>query len=232
MLYLLQIIYKWLSIIFISILSLFNIGNYTESEALVSNSNNEKDVSIVSTIIPYATNYIYNSKWPSNKYNVLKEGVLGVSYEDSNGTHVIQEPIEATVEQGTGPYGIFVGRLTGYGPDCPGCSKVGNVGCLTKNKKRHSLINDGIYYTDDEYGQVRIVAAAKYFPCGTIIQVTKDDVDPFYVVVLDRGGSMNYAWSEGRVWMDLAYESNTLATVLSDNMTGRNVEFSVQRWGW
>ena len=42
---------------------------------------------------------------------------------------------------------------------------------------------------------------------------------------------MNKAWSEGRVWMDLAYESNAMAG--SDNLTGRNIiKFSVQRWGW
>lgn len=229
-LYLLQVIYKWLSILFMSILSLFDVVGYEENDLLAMNSNDDKDISIVSNVTSYQTDYIYNSKMPKNLSKTLEEGIPGVSYQDEKGLHVIQEVSNETVEQGTGAYGLFTGRLTGYGPDCVGCSKVGNVACKTKTKQKHSLMKDGIYYTDDEYGKVRIIAAAKYFPCGTIVQITKAGNVPFYAVVLDRGGSMNNAWSEGRVWMDLAYETEAVAG--SDNLTGKNIEFSVQRWGW
>lgn len=231
MLYLLQVIYKWLSVLCVSILSLFGIGNYNETEIFIDNFNHKKDVSVVSTVTAYGTDYIYNSKLPSNVSNVLKEGILGISYEDETGDHIIQEMENEIVEKGIGAYGLFKGTLTGYGPDCVGCSKLGNVACLTETKQKHSLITNGIYYTDDEYGKVRIVAAATAFPCGTIIQISKEAQTPFYAVVLDRGGSMNYAWSEGRVWIDLAYEADAMAG--SDNLTGRNnINFSVQRWGW
>ena len=228
--YLLQIVYKWFQIALLSLISIFNVAPY-EEENNVLNNNNNKDNSIINQITPYTTNYQYNPKLPSNISNTITEGVIGISYiEDDNTVKVVQEMQPEVVEKGTGAYGLYVGRLTGYGPDCAGCSKVGNVACLTESKTKHSLINDGIYYTDDEYGKVRIVAATKDFTCGTIIQITKQDVTPYYVVVLDRGGSMEYAWSEGRVWMDLAYESE--AVVLGDDLTGRNIEFSVQRWGW
>ena len=229
--YLCQVIYKWIQVALVSFVSLFSITSYEEINVVFNNNDHQKDTNIISTVTPYTTIYEYNSKLPSNISKVITPGIVGISYEEDDKTiTVVQEMQPEVVEKGSGAYGLYTGRLTGYGPDCVGCSKVGNVACLTENKKNHSLINDGIYYTDDEYGKVRIVSAAKVFPCGTIIQISQDDSFPFYAVVLDRGGSMEYAWSEGRVWMDLAYESN--AVVLNDSLTGRNIEFSVQRWGW
>ncbi len=228
---LLQVGYKWIQVALVSLVSIFNVASYEEVNVLFDSSSDEKDTNVVSEIIPYTTVYEYNSKLPSNISNVITPGVIGISYEEEDSSvTVVQTMQPEVVEQGSGAYGLYTGRLTGYGPDCVGCSKVGNVACFTEGKTNHSLISDGIYYTDDEYGKVRIVAAAKSFPCGTIVQISQDDNAPFYAVVLDRGGSMEYAWSEGRVWMDLAYESNSV--VLNDSLTGRNIEFSVQRWGW
>ena len=230
--YLLQVLFKWIQVMFVSLLSFLNVSFYQETDMFFNISSDEKDTNIVNDVTPYTTIVKYNSKLPSNISNVLTEGVVGLSYVNSDDeVTVVQEMEPEVIEKGSGAYGLYTGTLTGYGPDCVGCSKVGNVACFTENKENHSLIIDGIYYTDDEYGKVRIVAAAKAFPCGTIVQITKEGETPFYAVVLDRGGSMNSAWNEGRVWMDLAYESNALAG--SDNLTGRNIiRFSVQRWGW
>ena len=88
-----------------------------------------------------------------------------------------------------------------------------------------------MYYTDTEFGKVRILAAAtSKFKCGTIVKVNKEGQTPFTAVVLDTGGSMRKAWSEGSVWMDLAYSTEAMAG--SDNLTGRNIKFEVQRYGW
>lgn len=229
--YVAQVIYKWFQIILMMLISNFNVASYEEVNLLYANNLDEDISNIINVVTPYTTIYKYNPKLPNNISNIITSGVVGLSYlEDDNSVTIVQEMQPAVVEKGSGAYGLYVGRLTGYGPDCAGCSKVGNVACFTENRANHSLITDGVYYTDDEYGKVRIVAATKAFPCGTIIQINKEGVTPYYAVVLDRGGSMDYAWSEGRVWIDLAYESN--AVVLNDNLTGRNVEFSVQRWGW
>lgn len=230
--YLCQVIYKWVQVALVSFVSLFSITSYEEINVVFNNNDHQKDTNIISSVTPYTIIYEYNSKLPSNISKVITPGIVGISYEEDDKTiTVVQEMQPEVVEKGSGAYGLYTGRLTGYGPDCVGCSKVGNVACLTENKKNHSLINDGIYYTDDEYGKVRIVSAAKAFPCGTIIQITKEGGMTFYAVVLDRGSSMDSAWNQGIVWMDLAYESNTMSG--SDNLTGNNnIEFSVQRWGW
>ena len=229
--YILQILYKWIQILLMSIISLFHIISYQDIYVNFNSETDVKDTTIVNTITPYTTVVQYNTKLPNNLSKVITPGVVGLSYvtADNNVKHV-QLMEEQIIEKGTGAYGLFVGTLTGYGPDCIGCSKVGNVACKTRTGEKHSLITDGIYYTDEEYGHVRILSAATAFPCGTIVQVTKQGQIPFYAVVLDRGGSMNSAWAQGRVWMDLAYEANAMAG--NDSLTGKNIEFSVQRWGW
>lgn len=234
--YLLQLVGKWISILFVSFISLFNIDIYNEEKLEVNNENKGKDLKVINNIIEYDTVVTYNNKLPNTVTNVIKEGTVGLTYVQETETNeiketVIQEPEAELVEKGTGPSGNFVGRLTGYGAGCPGCSKVANVACYTESGKNHSLTNDGIYYEDDEYGKIRILSAASAkFPCGTIIEVTKDGKEPFYGVVLDRGGTMNSEWSKGKVHIDLAYESNS--NVGTDGLTGYNINFKVKRWGW
>ncbi len=77
----------------------------------------------------------------------------------------------------------FKGKLTHYGPDCVGCG--GTTACRGQNVR-----NGNIYYNDKEYGKIRIVAADRSLPCGSIIKINIDKYDPdgMYAVVLDRGG--------------------------------------------
>ncbi len=229
--YILQILYKWIQVLLLTVISLFRIVPYQDLYMNFNSGNDLKDTTVVNDVTPYTTVIQYNSKLPNNLSKIITPGIVGLSYvTDDNLIKSVQEMEAEVIEKGTGAYGLFVGTLTGYGPDCVGCSTVGNVACKTQVGGKHSLITDGIYYTDEEYGSVRILSAATAFPCGTIVQVTKEGQIPFYAVVLDRGGSMNSAWAQGRVWMDLAYESNAMSG--NDSLTGKNIEFSVQRWGW
>lgn len=230
---LLQLVGKYITLCVVSVLSVFNIGNYNEKEAVINNNNIEKDVPVINTITDYDTVVQYNNKLPSNVENIVKEGVVGLSIEDTENTEevIIQQVSNEVVEKGAGDYGIYAGKLVGYGPDCIGCSGEGYVACRTEDKSKFSLYYDGIYYEDDEYGKVRVVAAAtKKFPCGTIVKITNGNKDPFMVVVLDTGGTVIKAWNNGAVIMDLAYTENALAG--SDGLTGNNITFEVQRWGW
>jgi len=188
---------------------------------------------IVNEVEPYGTDYVYIENMPSTAEPiVLSEGVNGLdyTYDGLNYIHLSDKKNEV-VQVGSGKQGNYSGKLTGYGPDCPGCSKVGNVACRTKAGTNHSLIYDGLYYNDDAYGSVRILAADNSaFPCGTIVKVDNGSLKEFYGIVLDSGSAMRGAWKEGIVWMDLAF--STQAEALTGGATSSNTTFNVQRWGW
>ena len=113
----------------------------------------------------------------------------------------------------------FVGTLTGYGPDCVGCS--GIVGCFPYQ----NVTNGNIYYEDSTYGKIRILAADKNIPCGSIIKISNYDFieGDFYGIVLDRGSAIN------GLTMDLLYESESETVKI-----GRTYEinFKIERWGF
>jgi 3D (Asp-Asp-Asp) domain-containing protein len=230
-LYLLELVSKWISIfvvMFANFVGNIQFGNTTIS---IDNVNNNKNINIVSNIINYDTIFEYNEKLPSTIKNVLVPGAAGLSYTDaSKNVNILKEPVSELIEVGTGPVGEYVGKLTGYGPDCPGCSAVGNVACHTREKTNHSLINDGIYYDDYEFGEVRILAADfTLFGCGTIIKVENSRLGTFYGVVLDTGSAMNNAWrTNHNVLLDLAFEKEEGTRYITQS----NIKYSVQRWGW
>lgn len=113
---------------------------------------------------------------------------------------------------------FFYGTMTGYGPDCEGCG--GRVGCAPYTDVRNT-----IYFNDNSYGQVRILASDPGIPCGTIIKFsnvsfTNEEVT---AIVLDRGGAI-----KGTLF-DLLVESEAAADAVGRQ---RNVRYEVQRWGW
>ena len=229
-LYLVQIIIKFLRMLFIAFISFFNITIYAERENISQNNIINQN--------EYAVNKI-TIKEEKNKVNTVKKAETKTVKANNkpevelkpSPNNVVTQEAPKTVPKQAEIIETFTGKLTGYGYDCVGCSGYGNLACKTKEKKTHSLKEDGIYYTDSEFGKVRIIAAAtSKFKCGSIIKITKEGQEPFTAVVLDTGGSMRKAWSEGTVWMDLAYESNAMAG--SDNLTGKNIKFEIQRYGW
>ena len=114
----------------------------------------------------------------------------------------------------------FVGTLTGYGPDCPGC--LGMVYC----KPNPNVLNGNIYYEDKEYGKLRILAADYSIPCGSIIKIENFKFipgDEFFGIVLDRGSAIV------GLTMDLLYPSEDDTVIIGRQ---RNIIFTVERWGW
>lgn len=228
---LLHLVGKYLVALFITAISFFNISGYKENKIGKQNSQLNKNGPIV-TAISYNTEVTYNDKRPSNLSKVLNKGEVGLSYydEETNKTIVIKNEKSHVVEQGSGAYGIYKGRLVGYGPDCVGCSGEGYLACRTKTGDAFSLKHDGIYYDDEEYGKVRILAANLYeFPCGTMVKVEKEDGKSFNAIVLDRIGTQ----LEGQTLMDLAYSTQTDKSVFAaDGLVGYNITFNIQRWGF
>ena len=203
------------------------------SGTTIKNPTPNMTATIINEVQAYDTEYVYNASIPSTADPLtLIEGVNGLeyTYDGLNYTR-LSDKVNAVVQIGTGMQGIFNGKLTGYGPDCPGCSTVGNVSCLTREGFNHSLTTDGLYYNDVVYGNLRILAADhSIFPCGTVVKINNGVLNEFNGIVLDTGYAMRNAWTQGIVWMDLAFSSQEEA--LTGGATSSNTMFSVQRWGW
>lgn len=113
----------------------------------------------------------------------------------------------------------FVGEMTAYKANCKGCT--GLVACPPSQDVR----NNNIWYQDKTYGKVRIVAADRNIPCGTIVEITNITFSNETItgIVLDRGGAI-----KGNIMDFLVGESDDM------DIVGRqkNVNYEVVRWGW
>lgn len=112
----------------------------------------------------------------------------------------------------------FIGELTGYAGDCPLCSGV--VAC----RPRINVLKKGIYFTDKQYGTIRMVASSKRYPCGTILRFKAGKVssEPIIAVVMDRGVGGNN--------IDLLMDNEDEARKKVGRI--RNLEFDILRLGW
>lgn len=113
----------------------------------------------------------------------------------------------------------FIGTMTGYGPDCVGCG--GKTGC----PPRQDVRNGNIYFNDNEYGQIRIVATDRSIPCGSIVRISNltFSSEPIIAIALDRGGAI-----VGNT-MDLLYASEHETKSIGRQ---KNIQFDIIRWGW
>lgn len=95
----------------------------------------------------------------------------------------------------------YVGKMTAYGPDCYGCTS-------GRTASGQYVMDGNIYYNDKTFGNIRIVAADKSIPFGSIIKISGLSIspDPILAIVLDRGGMIGFA--EGKhSYFDLLYKS-------------------------
>lgn len=126
---------------------------------------------------------------------------------------VVQEPIKEVAPVPSSNEVIY-GKMSGYGPDCIGCS-----GYVASGQ----YVGSGnYYYYDDEYGQLRIVAADKKYKFGTVVRIN----DSMLAIVLDRGGSIGIG---KKFLFDLLYESEEVA---NKNGVSNNVKFEILRNGF
>ena len=204
-----------LKIILISLSNLFNYQSSPKEEV---------------KIIDYETEYVYAEKYSEGEEIILNDGEVGYSYFINGELVSVKEPVNKILQVGTHKNADYKGVLTGYGPDCYGCSKQGYVACKTSSKKSWSLINDGIIYMDSDYGDVNIVASdTTLFPCGTIIEINNSNYKNILAVVLDTGYTMRKAWRLNNVvHLDLAFGSEKGTNAV----TNRNTNYHVKRWGW
>lgn len=111
----------------------------------------------------------------------------------------------------------FYGQLTGYGPDCDGC-----IGITTSG---YDVRGGNIYYEDNLYGKLRILAADKKVPFGTIMRITVPNIykEPIVAIVLDRG----YLIKNDK--FDLLFNNEEETKPVGRQ---KNVKFEVLRYGW
>ena len=114
---------------------------------------------------------------------------------------------------------VYNGPITAYGPDC--------VGCTTGKTASGYNVRNTIYYNDKEYGNVRIVAADKSLPFGTIVRISNlsNFKDPIIAIVLDRGSAIGF---KKRVYFDLLYKSEKE----TNSFGKRNATFEILRRGY
>ena len=147
-----------------------------------------------------------------NKYNSIKEA------EKEEETPFYDSFYDAIAVASSSPV-AFMGTLTAYGPDCPGCT--GNSAC----PPRQNFKNGNIYFDDQVYGTVRVVAADRSIPCGSIVRISGINIysEPILAVVMDRGGAVTGNH------MDLLFTSQTN---LEGFATSHNIKFEIIRYGW
>lgn len=105
----------------------------------------------------------------------------------------------------------FDGIIKNYFQECEDCFK--DLKCI-KN------INS-IYYDDNLYGTVRIIAADQSIPCGSIIKITDYMDNKIYGIVLDTINNSN------------VFEINILNKKINNNLTDKeSVNFKIERWGY
>ena len=214
--------------VFSFFIALFFMFNFNDKIVFVSNNDFNKSSNISLVSIPYETEVIYSNDLLIGEERVVREGSDGFAISDSS--IVVISPVNRVIERGRDILSVSYGSTTGYGADCIGCS--GTVACSTRNGS-HNLLSDGIYYNDSEYGNVRIIAADNsLFSCGTVMEIDNGIMDPFMAIVLDTGGAMRNAWSNGNILIDIAFSyENSIGINNATNRSG-NVKFKVYRNGW
>jgi len=116
----------------------------------------------------------------------------------------------------------LVGNLVGYGPDCYGCTSM-------KTASGKYIGEGNIYYNDATYGKIRIVAGDYSYPFGTIVRISNVDFyndEPFYAVVLDRGGNIG---KNKKFLFDLLFASEQEALALGKEI---NIKYEIMRLGY
>ncbi len=109
----------------------------------------------------------------------------------------------------------YTGYITAYGPDCKGCSGITASGLNVKNT---------IYYHDKEYGKIRIVAADKSIPFGTIVRINYHKTIVI-AIVLDRGSAIGF---NRNALFDLLYKSERE----SNKFGKKKASFEILRYGY
>ena len=160
----------------------------------------------------------------TKKEEAQKENIVSKNEEVKQESKKEEKKEEATTNKNDDVKVLetLTGSLAGYGPDC--------YGCTSFRTASGRYIGDGnIYYEDEDYGKIRIVAGDKSYPFGTIVRISNTyygDNSDIYAIVLDRGGGVGKG---KRFLFDLLFETESAASKAGSR---KNVKFEILRLGY
>lgn len=151
--------------------------------------------------------FVINIKYEANTYTYILSPKYMYNIDNFNKIKKENEVLDK-----------FTGTITGYGPDCDGCIGITASGYDVRNT---------IYYNDKTYDNVRVLAADKSLPFGTIIKVSNlKNYNDFIGIVLDRGSAISF---DGFSQIDLLFESENYSYNFGRK---ENVIFEILRLGY
>ena len=134
------------------------------------------------------------------------EKVAEVSEEEKKDKHYSLPPVLNFID--TSNYQAISSEIitmSHYGHDCSGAA------CSLGLTASGYFIGDGrVYYNDPTFGSVRIIAADKKYPLGTIVRIGYND-GAITAIVLDRGGEIG---DHGKFQVDLLTPSEAVSSKL------------------
>lgn len=178
------------------LLMLFSTEGNNDKVTVVNNDNFNKMAD--STVTLFEEEELMTSQLDETHVVVLDDNTIEVDDEDI----YLEEVTDTTVDNVTSLEAVletYTGILTGYGPDCAGCGNFNTGKVVTSSGYHVSNIVDGaiepaftITYNDEEYGEVRIVAADANIPFYSIVRITVPGWEPIMAIVLDRGSTVGF----------------------------------------
>lgn len=171
------------------------------------NSKNESKFTVDSKEIEKLSKFVYEEKSSNVEIDKTNESFIDDKLLEEDGlvTNDIEENVDIEVKKDDIFFmereviNTYNGILTGYGPDCYGCGNFVTNKVSTASGYHIANIVDGIIqpaftitYNDNEFGEVRIVAADSSIPYNSIVRITIPYQDPIIAIVLDRGSTVGF----------------------------------------
>lgn len=148
-----------------------------------------------------------------NSDSILNSESTDSTLEENNEEKVndVEDTNSSTALEIAEDYAVIktmTGVLTGYGPNCDGCSGITASGYDVRYTTT---------YNDAEFGEVRVVAADPSIPFYSIVRISNvPGMEPIIAIVLDIGGNVGYG--RGTLF-DLLYASEQEALHKTENVT-------------
>ena len=125
--YLLEHFLRWVGMLFVSFISIFNVGTYDEYVLNVDN----KNMDFGTTVVNSQPIVLQTQKEEVKPVEVQTPVVNTVEQEVVQQQPTVEEQPKEEVVPASTTLEVMTGKLTGYGPDCAGCSGRGNLACKT-----------------------------------------------------------------------------------------------------